>query len=367
MYSTPATGTSQNPNDLEDYLLGKRRVDKMLTADENEKLGASHKSFIAVQNANSARDLAAKIREDPLLAIKQQEQAAYQALMANPLRLREMQERNGIKTKKDKKDKKRDKKEKKDKHRLRERSRTRSASPYERGDRRLSPAPDRYSRSRRSMSPRDVTPPSHSRHESRRHTMNVDSRRPRRSPSPDDNDYRRHLRSPSPEPYRRRDGSRERPARDERQSRPWPRSSDSSDGRGRSRSPERKRRHQSRGHGSPDPKRMRYSPPAPPRPAERPSYRAPPPPAKSAETLAEERAAKLAAMTSSASSLTVERHQRLGELKVREEAELAEEERLRAKSKGMGGFLSQEQKKVYGGGLEDRIRRGRGGMVVDTD
>ena len=38
MYATPATGSSQNANELEDYLLGKKRVDKMLTADENEKV-----------------------------------------------------------------------------------------------------------------------------------------------------------------------------------------------------------------------------------------------------------------------------------------------------------------------------------------
>lgn len=38
MYSTPATGSNTNPNDLEDYLLGKKRVDKMLTADENAKV-----------------------------------------------------------------------------------------------------------------------------------------------------------------------------------------------------------------------------------------------------------------------------------------------------------------------------------------
>ena len=38
MYTTPATGTSQNPNDLEDYLLGKKRVDKILTADDNAKV-----------------------------------------------------------------------------------------------------------------------------------------------------------------------------------------------------------------------------------------------------------------------------------------------------------------------------------------
>ena len=69
------------------------------------QIGAAHKNFIAVQNANNARDTAAKIREDPLLAIKQQEQAAYQALLANPLRLKAMQERAGIVPKKDKKEK----------------------------------------------------------------------------------------------------------------------------------------------------------------------------------------------------------------------------------------------------------------------
>jgi hypothetical protein len=38
MYTTPASGSGQNPNDLEDYLLGKKRVDKILTADDNAKV-----------------------------------------------------------------------------------------------------------------------------------------------------------------------------------------------------------------------------------------------------------------------------------------------------------------------------------------
>ena len=37
MYATPATGSSQNANELEDYLLGKKRVDKILIGTENEK------------------------------------------------------------------------------------------------------------------------------------------------------------------------------------------------------------------------------------------------------------------------------------------------------------------------------------------
>ena len=39
MYSTPATGSGQSANDLEDYLLGKKRVDKILTGDEHDKVG----------------------------------------------------------------------------------------------------------------------------------------------------------------------------------------------------------------------------------------------------------------------------------------------------------------------------------------
>jgi len=39
MYATPASGGSTNPNDLEDYLLGKKRVDKVLTGDDNAKVG----------------------------------------------------------------------------------------------------------------------------------------------------------------------------------------------------------------------------------------------------------------------------------------------------------------------------------------
>jgi len=377
MYSTPATGTSQNTNELEDYLLGKKRVDKMLTADENDKIGAAHKNFIAVQNANSARDIAAKIREDPLLAIKQQEQAAYQALISNPLRLREMQERNGIKPKKDKKDKKREKHEKKkEKHRKKDRSQTRTLSPDDpyasRMDRRASPHYDRHSGSRRSLSPRDQSPPSHVRYDDRRYSR--------------DHDYssktRRRSRSRSPDTYyhRREDSlGRDRRGRgDDGRVGVWPRSSDESDDRerSRSRSPDRSarypdhniKRRRSRSFEAPHEKRTRYSPPLPtlPRPAPTQSSR-PSNSANKSSDATDDRAARLAAMSSSASDLTVERQQRLAVIHAKEEAELAADKKARAKSKGMGGFLNNEQKKVYSGGLEERIRRGRGGMVIDAD
>lgn len=83
----------------------------------------------------------------------------------------------------------------------------------------------------------------------------------------------------------------------------------------------------------------------------------------------DDRAARLAAMTTNASAMSTERQERLSAMLEKEKAELAAEQQARAKSKGMGEFLSYEQKKVFGGsgGLEERIRRGRGGMVVDND
>lgn len=359
MYATPATGNSQNPNDLEDYLLGKKRVDKILTADENAKLGASHKNFIAVQNANNARDIAAKIREDPLLAIKQQEQAAYQALLSNPLRLREMQERNGIKLKKSKEEKKREKEERKRVKLERKHRKIRSSSHDDRRDRR-SPSYDDYHTRR---SPVPYARPSRS--PVRSSSWSANGKRY------DDVLPRRADRSRSPEHYRRRSRSPVRDGRMPPGKRVWPRSDESDedfDGgrprhkiatyaangkRYRSRSPQ-----DDRGSGTGS-KRFRASPP--PHRHE--------PSQHDTNSAANDRAARLAAMSSNASAMSAERQQRLAALLEKEKAELAAEEQARAKSKGMGDFLSHEQKKVFGGsgGLEDRIRRGKGGMVVDND
>jgi len=84
---------------------------------------------------------------------------------------------------------------------------------------------------------------------------------------------------------------------------------------------------------------------------------------------ADDRAARLAAMTSNAAEMSVERKERLSALLEKEKAELEADERARVKSRGMGGFLSNEQKKVFGGhgGLEERLRRGRAGLVAQVD
>ena len=86
-------------------------------------------------------------------------------------------------------------------------------------------------------------------------------------------------------------------------------------------------------------------------------------------TSAEERAARLAAMSANATSLTAERKEHLSKLLEEEKAELEAEEKARARSGGMGSFLNQEQKKVFSGagGVEERIRRGRSGLVASVD
>jgi hypothetical protein len=75
-------------------------------------------------------------------------------------------------------------------------------------------------------------------------------------------------------------------------------------------------------------------------------------------------------MTCNAAEMSTERKDRLNALLEKEKVELEAEERARVKSKGMEpGFLSSEQKKVFGGhgGLEERLRRGRAGLVAQVD
>lgn len=95
LYAAPSTGAGPQAEELEQYLLGKKTVDKLFKEQDERKLaemaaasGQAGSSAVKTgvagltavgQNANNTRDLAAKVREDPLLAIKQQEQAAYEA------------------------------------------------------------------------------------------------------------------------------------------------------------------------------------------------------------------------------------------------------------------------------------------------
>jgi len=287
------------------------------------------------------------------LAIKQQEQSAYQALLSNPLRLAKMRKDLGVKPGKDK-DKKREKEERKRlkrERKLRRETEPKSRSPsVVRMDRDRSPLPDRH---RHSSRPRSLRYYSSSRSPSpvlsRRYDDDNSRRSWRYSPDP----YRGGNRSHSPMLYSKIDS-------EEHYRRPCLRSSD---GR-RDEQPYRQR--------TPDyGKRSRSPSPRPRSPARKRvrTDRSPLPKSSTIVDDAEARNARLAAMASNASSMSADRQQRLAALLEKEKAELEADEQARAKSKGMSGFLSQEQKRVFGGvgGLEDRIRRGRGGMVVDAD
>ena len=111
------------------------------------------------QNVNSAGDLAAKIREDPMFAIKQQEQAAYQALLKDPTRLRQLRAAAGLqdedgkeerRRRKEERRRKRDERERDSHHAESSRRRYRDASP---DTRRYSPQGRHDDRRRNTYSP----------------------------------------------------------------------------------------------------------------------------------------------------------------------------------------------------------------------
>ena len=101
MYTAPGTGAQGVGEQLEQYLLGKRGVQELIVGDENSKLKKGDTEFIAVQNANSVSDTRNKVLNDPLLAIKKQEQRKFEELMNNPIMLRqmkkEMEKESGVK------------------------------------------------------------------------------------------------------------------------------------------------------------------------------------------------------------------------------------------------------------------------------
>ncbi|CAO3610227.1 unnamed protein product [Cunninghamella echinulata] len=105
MYAAPNANGSKTNSEMENYLLGKRSVDELLknkAAQESLTTDASERFALTNSNANTERDIQAKIREDPLFAIKQKQQAALKSMVDNPILMEKLR-------KKDKKDKKRKK------------------------------------------------------------------------------------------------------------------------------------------------------------------------------------------------------------------------------------------------------------------
>ncbi|KAJ3488530.1 hypothetical protein NLG97_g6187 [Lecanicillium saksenae] len=236
MYQGPTDGQAGTTEEMEAYLLGKRRIDNLIKGNEHEKLekNAGQESFMAPQNANSARDTAAKIRDDPLLAIKRQEQAAYEAMMNDPVRRRQLLASMGKSDDGDKKDRSRHRDERHKRrhrhhsrdrdrdrdhdrdrsHRSRRRSHSRSRSPR----RRRSDSRDGDRATKRTRVNSEERSSRHRRDSSRdgRRNGRDDSRRQDRSPRRDREDDSRPSRGRSPE----NDRPRQRDSYDRRGDRP---------------------------------------------------------------------------------------------------------------------------------------------------
>lgn len=328
MYNGQSTGQQGTTEEMEGYLLGKRRIDGLIKGTENKKLekGASEESFMALQHANTVRDTAAKIREDPLLAIKQKEQAAYEALMNDPVSRRRLLKEAGQDVKP--KEKRR--------HDHRHRHHHRSDRDDQHPSRRERRDQDHHSSRKRRYSDeddRDVRRSKRrvedSRYHHRRRSDSYSSRSPspyrrRRSPSP----YN-HRRSRSPSPYHTRPShspirhhQNPHPHRPLNHSKSFP-------------------THQQ------NPRRNTSSPDDDPR------------------TDAERKAAKLAEMQSAADDLDMQRSSRLQALEEQERARLALEEKAREKSGkngGRGDFVHGLNRKAGDMDMGERMKRGRGGL-----
>lgn len=341
MYSGPSSGQAGTTEEMEGYLLGKRRIDGLIKGTESRKLekAAAEDSFMALQNANTIRDTASKIREDPMLAIKKQEQAAYEALMNDPVRRRLLlKSATG-----DVKVRHKERRHRKHRHRP-ERDDDDDRRKHRRTEEEDRPRKSRHRRQRRSTSSSYSRSPLPYRQRSpsprRNRNISLSPYRRLRSPlsvrnrSPSPNHQRRW-----PSPYHHR-----RPYSPSRKS--------------RSRSPQRKGNeyHPLKQSKSWHNARRRNS--------------SSPDQSVSQTSEADERAAKIAAMQQAASELDQDREKRIAAVEARETIIREAEEAARskaAKNGGRGNFVNGLNRKAGALDIGERVRRGRGGLERDLD
>ncbi|KAK4199796.1 Pre-mRNA splicing factor-domain-containing protein [Triangularia verruculosa] len=351
MYAGP-TGQAGDAAENEAYLLGKRRIDKLLQDNEVKKLSkqATIEDVAAVPAIANPRDVAAKIREDPLLAIKRREQEAYEAMMNDPIKRRQLFASMGIEDPQPSKSKE----ERRHKHR----------SHHHRPHRHRDDDRDSERRSRRyRSSSRD-----RSRSPRRRDSRDDEDGRKRRRDSRD----RRRQRSNSEDRERR--NSRDR--RDRRDSRVRRESRDRRDSRDRRGSRERKgSRDRGDGRQGKDSydrrnnlnKRDKYD--RRDNRGRRDNYDRPDRPRQEYEkrnddqdrsAQEEERARKLAAMQEAAIDLDQTREQRLAAIEARERAEKEAEDLARQRNKRYGGdtgFTNKLHSRAAEMKIADRMER----------
>ncbi|TPX07755.1 uncharacterized protein E0L32_010547 [Thyridium curvatum] len=383
MYQGPTDGQVGTAEEREAFLLGKRRIDTILKDGETKKLEkhASQESFMALQNANSARDTASKIREDPLLAIKRQEQQAYEAMMTDPLKRRQLLASMGIV---DEKEKKKEDRHHKRRHHHRRRHHDDDSDDERRHKRRRSDSNERPRDKRRYESDDEDRSRRHRRdsRERRRHDSDEEdrSRRDRREHKDRrSGDKRERSRSRSPRRDTSRDGDRRRSRREDGEERQKGSRRDSVEEDRRSRRPRSPRDDRDRqredyraerrtGGGYRDSNR------------DGPNHRNDRPRNRNGgggggggaaddKAAEEERARKLAAMQDAASDLDQDRERRLADIEQRERAEREADEQARQKDSKYGdrAFANGLHRKAGDMALADRIGRSRQGLQKDDD
>lgn len=349
MYSGPSSGQAGTTEEMEGYLLGKRRIDGLLKGTENQKLekAAKEDAFMAVQNANTARDTAAKIREDPMLAIKKQEQAAYDAMMNDPVKRKLLLKAAGKADNQSERDHKRKKSHRHHHHHHRHNDDhdrlEKSHASREDDDGRKGRG--RHSR-RRSYTPSQ----SRSRSTVRRYNRSRSPDRRQRSYTPSG--------SRSPPPIRRRSDQKSNRSRSPYRRRRSYTPEERRPPRSRSRSHSPPRRHVQNGKGlSKQGGRPSWSD----RPRSRSPRRNQPnksAPNKSAE--ADDRAARLAAMQQDAKDLGQKRKDMLADVAEREKAAMERDDAARARNAKYGGradFVNSFHQKAGAMSLGERMGR----------
>lgn len=367
MYQGPNDG-SRDEYSSEAFLLGKRRIDSILRGDDAKKVektaGPTGEAPGPLSVVASARDTATKIREDPLVAIKRQEQEAYQAMMKDPAKRRQLLAQMGIAEEKPAKSKEKDDRHRSHRHHRSRRHRDDDDSDHGRHRRKRrddsrdrSRSPRRYDeeqdyerrRKRRRSDSRDE--PSNKRH----YSDESDSDRRRYKSRRSDSKERR--RYDSDQEYRTKEKGRDRgdrrlhegAGRDSRGPRDSSRrryNDDFSRGAGPEKRDYRDRRrhngHNGTSHhnGSTSDKRDE-----------------------------EERARKLAAMQNDATDLDKAREARLSALAEKEQAAREADDQARSKSSKYGGrdFANRLHNSAGKESLADRIGRGRQGLQRDDD
>ncbi|KAF7187646.1 Pre-mRNA-splicing factor CWC25, partial [Pseudocercospora fuligena] len=347
MYNGPGSGgpgAGGVTEEMEGYLLGKRRLDGLVKRNDGDALkkDAPQDGFMALNsNANSARDIQSKVSNDPMLAIKKQEQAAYEAMMNDPVRRRQLlasagkEADDGHDKEKERRHrhhrshrhKHRDDEEDEDRHR---RKRRRHSDDYDEDRRERRHRSDRHRRRSRSRDPSRSRSP----YSRRRSDRDRDDRRSKSHRS------RRDTPSRSRSPPRKRDQDERE---DRRKSYPSPKRSGSSGSRSRSRSPYRPRGDRSgRGDSNTTYSRERNGKP----------YRSPPED-KNDSSADAERQRKLAEMMGNATEMESERKTRLTELEEKEAKQREEEDRKRSET---GKFISSVRRDAEGVDMGRRLK-----------